>query len=152
MNTFELEKKMQPFMNDYYESQGKTFDRSQACKRFDVIVNGSKVEEKYLLSEKYSCFLVEIVQQAKPPKLDWGWFYHCEADYLAWIHCSQKQPIEVLFIEYKILQDHIFSMFEKNKWIQVNLCPINYGLTINIPVQWNSIKHTSHKFEKAGNE
>lgn len=147
MNPFDLEIKMQPFMDEYYKLNGKSVDRSKACKRFDVIVDHTKVEEKYLQCEKMGSFLVEMVQQAKPPNLDWGWFYHCEADYLAWIHCNQEHPLEAMFIRYSVLQDRIFSILESNKWLQVNLCPLNYGLTINIPVKWKSIEHTSHTFK-----
>jgi hypothetical protein len=145
MNPFELEKKMQPFMDDYYISNDWTVDRSQASKKFDVIVGGRKIEEKYLQREKMDQFLVEIIQEAKLPKIDWGWFYHCEADYFAWIHCRER-PVVACFIKMTDLRESVYKTLESKQFMQFNVCVINYGLTINLPIKWNTIKHKEVRF------
>ena len=68
MNTFDDERRMQPFMNDFYERHGYSIDRTKSCRKFDCIIskngNDLKIEEKYLFTKEYNQVLIELIQDA----------------------------------------------------------------------------------------
>lgn len=135
--TFEWERNMQPFMDDFYRRNLGEPDRSKSCRQFDVIVNGKRYEEKFLFSHPYKKMLVEIVQDIVTADL--GWFYHVRADYLMWVHCPpdrKSPPIDVRPIKWSELKREVIETLMSNKWQQFQVCSDHYGTTLNLPIEW----------------
>ena len=152
MSTFDDEKRMQPFMDEWYRKKGATnIDRSQSCKQFDVIVtiNGYswKIEEKFLFTDTYDQGLVEIIQDMNTN--DPGWFYHLDCHTLLWIYCGldngrngkiPKPPIEIHSIKWPHLKNYILERWTEETWATFQICPKHYGTTLNYPVDWYDLQ------------
>jgi len=142
--TFEWEKNMMPFADDWYRAQGvKNIDRSVQCKKYDLIADGMKIEEKFLFSgREYQKVLIEMVQDMSDGSL--GWFYHSEADRLAWFYCPSghtERPMSVYIIQFKKLKEYVKKHLTKkqNEWVEFQVCNEHYGITLNLPILWNDL-------------
>ena len=148
MSTFDDEKRMQPFLDEWYRSKGVTkIDRSQLCRRFDAIISIDDkeycIEEKYLLTEPFERCLIEIIQDIETADL--GWFYHVDCHSLVWVYCGRDNgrdgakptpPIEIHSIGWKKLKRYILEKMKTETWASFNICAKNYGTTLNYPVGW----------------
>lgn len=90
--TVEWERAMQPYMDREYRRRGYEVDRTPACRQYDVILRRGgavyRVEEKYLFTEtRYDQMLVELIQNVADERINPGWFYHVNAEWLIWVYC-----------------------------------------------------------------
>ncbi len=161
MSTFDDERRMQPYMDDWYKNHGYSqIDRTHSCKQFDCIINKNgnalRIEEKFLFTPEYKQMLVEIIQDAT--KADIGWFYHVDCHYLAWIYCDETRinpPKKIYLIRWPLFKRFVLQMLtnvgETSKWTSFNICTKNYGITINLPVNWSDLTYeniaTSYQFD-----
>ena len=146
VSTFDDERRMQPHMDTYYTKRGFSIDRSVSCKGYDLRLtyNGKvfDIEEKYLFNDgDYDLLLVELIQCVSDK--EWGWFYHTRCNYLHWIMCNndrQEKPRYYYNVEFEGLKRYVIEeLSKKPDWILVNVYPLGYGITINYPVNWNSL-------------
>lgn len=145
LNTFDLERRMQPVMDAEYTKRGYTICRDGACKKYDVILTkGDRaitVEEKFLQVYKpYDQMLVEIIQDMKSGGL--GWMYYCEADFLIWVYGENEEPYGILeywIIRWNRLKEYLLKSFDTNGWRSLSIVPENYGITVNAPVRFCDI-------------
>ena len=121
MSTFDDERRMQPFLDEWYIGKGASkIDRSKSCRQFDVIITVDekeyRIEEKYLLTEPYKQCLIEIIQDLNTADL--GWFYHVDCDSLVWIYCGKDNgrneqlvtpPLEIHSIAWEKLKRFILE-------------------------------------------
>jgi len=143
MNTFDDEKLMQRYADEYYLSRGYNFNRSGSCKQYDVRIhqNGASylVEEKFNFTDRsYDRMIVELIQDAKSGDL--GWFYHVNCDSLFWFYCPadrQSRPNILYVIDWPYFKDYVIG--KMNGWINMHYNNKGYGLTLNIPINLNEI-------------
>ena len=142
--TFDWERRMQPFMDFWYieELNKNVVNRKESCKKYDVIVDDLKIEEKFLFTDyDYPQMLVEIIQDVESWNL--GWFHHVEADYLVWAFCPKdhvSRPRTIYMIKYRRFVEYIIKLLKNaNMWERFNINNKYYGITINFPVEFEPL-------------
>lgn len=141
--TFDWERNMQPFADDWYKTFATSIDRSGHCKLYDLKLGDVTVEEKFLFSGKeYDKGLIELVQDASDGSL--GWFYHTKADSLAWYYCPAdhiSKPLSCYWINVKLLKERVFFILKSktNHYVEMQVCNLHYGITFNLPISWKEL-------------
>ena len=143
MSTFDDERRMQPFMNIFYQARGWQADRSGSCRNFDLVLTQNnttlKIEEKFLFTKEYDQLLIEFIQDMRSGDL--GWYYHVDCDYLIWAYCNEDRisaPIKIYLIKWYRFKDRVMQFnADSNTWQDFNVCNKNYGITLNLPFKWH---------------
>jgi hypothetical protein len=141
-STFDDERRMQPYMDDYYNLNGFAVDRSASCRQFDCTIQKGeikyRIEEKYLFTIEYRNILIEICQDLLT--FDPGWFYHIDCEYLHWMYCGEDRngPPKVI---YRVSWSPMKKLIERTlssspTWVKFNINTDHYGVTLNYPFEW----------------
>ena len=139
---FVFENENQRLLNIFYSNNNWGYDRSGACKKYDLILCGKKVEEKFR-REDYPDIAVEIIQDMR--SYSPGWFYETDCDYLFYIFTNA--PIKLYSIKWKE-----FKLWFLLKYLPQNLIgkycfsPRGWGDTLNILVPINRIPKELYKY------
>jgi len=138
MNTFDDERMMQRYVNDYYQERGYSSDRTTSCKQYDLRLYKNDysylVEEKFNFTDReYKDMIVELIQDAKSGDL--GWFYHVKCDRLHWFYCPVdriSRPNVLYSIDWFYFKDYVFDRMKE--WVSMHFNDQGYGLTLNMRV------------------
>ena len=123
----------QQIVDPFYESKGLNIDRSCSCREYDLMLNDSKVEEKFRTVD-YGDFLIEIIQDVASGNE--GWYYKTKADNIAYwattkiLYFVKWEKFKYWFINKYKIEDDLF---------RVQKSIIGYGLTINVSIKWSDV-------------
>lgn len=132
------EKESQLILNAFYSKSGWIYDRSVACKQYDLLISGKRIEEKFRYAN-YNDFLIEIIQDILTENM--GWYYTTKCDYLFYIVCDK----ELYSVKWELFKEWFFNNW---KYLQMEsiIAPGGYGLTINIAISWFIIPKELYKY------
>lgn len=122
---------IQQQLDDWYESKRYSVDRSQACREFDCILRGQRVEEKIRNGVKHD-LLIELIQDLETN--DPGWFYTSNCDFLHYIFTSNGKLIRLLRFNSKFLKQWLLTTYWLKPFGDYQVSNMGYGLTLNLVV------------------
>ena len=126
---FAFEKENQKLLDAFYISRGHTVDRSQACKKFDCIIDGKLIEEKIRDGIKND-ILIEMIQDiiTFAP----GWYFETGCDYLHYVFIENKKIAKLYRINWQKFVDWYEGYLSKKIFGNYLISNKGWGITLNL--------------------
>jgi len=134
----EKEKQSQTILDDFYVRNNWKFDRSVACKQYDLIINNVLIEEKFRY-ENYNDFLIELLQDVITCNL--GWYYKTGANYLFYI-VKDEYLYSLNWLKFK---EWFIGELKKGIWFKPIISAQGFGYTMNLAIKWDDIPKDFYK-------
>jgi hypothetical protein len=134
------EKASQVIMDKFYTRMGWNFDRSGACKEYDLIINDVLVEEKFIYNDCDN-ILIEIIQNVISNRYglpDLGWYYKTKAGWLFFI-VEHKYLYAIVWLEFKEWFENELKNRQYNEIFKTKISIKGFGYTINLAVERDDI-------------
>jgi len=129
----ELERSIQPLLDDWYINRGYTVDRSGACKGFDCILTNAsgsqKIEEK-IRGGAYNDLLIEWVQDLET--FAPGWMHETKCDHIHYVFTLNQEITKVIRLNYESFRDWYLKYLASNNHGSYIISPRGWGLTLNL--------------------
>lgn len=144
------EKIAQSYMDKWYRSFGYVIVNRTGTKQRDLILMKNNVEirvEEKFREKDYGDLLIEIIQDVVSNNP--GWFYSETFDRLSYVTVDNNyKPVQIYWIKFVKFKSWLFDYLTKKKRAEVVFSPLGYGLTMNLPISWQSIpKEYYQKFD-----
>ena len=106
-------------MDRFYISKGWEFNRDSACKGWDLILNDTKIEEKFIYNDCGN-ILIEILQDVI--SFNRGWYYYTTADRVFFIVTHR----ELYSVNWPIFKEWLIDEMKKGKAAEDALTHADY--------------------------
>jgi len=132
------EKQSQLILDTFYINKNWKFDRSVACKKYDLLINNVYVEEKFRY-EDYDDFLIEIIQDVITRNA--GWYYTTEPGWLFYI-VKDEYLYTVIWSRFK---EWFINELKNGTKFKPVISIQGFGYTINLAIKWDDIPENLYK-------
>jgi hypothetical protein len=128
---YKLEREIQGLLDDWYLSRGYAVDRSLACRKFDCMLQGRRIEEK-IRDGVRDDVLIEIVQDLRTNAP--GWFYTTGCHYLHYVFTEQRKLALILRFRYKKFKAWLLDEYWQKPFGKYQVSVKGWGVTLNLVV------------------